>query len=244
MASANHPVNLSQLPATPIEKEQAPEKAALVSQRVGQVYQYTAGAFSISALSAALFSKVGLAARLCSSIVAAPWMSAVALTAVAAGLLAATILTPKENSLSKHTALGFFAVFQGLAISPLVLFNASAFTAAAVGTVALTGTLGIAAMHLKESFEKYERILMVALGAICLASLSALVLPAGAAAIAHQVSYLGGFALFSAMVIYDTHKARSEAAKPEFEPINHAVQIYLDAMNLLVRLYETFNIKS
>jgi FtsH-binding integral membrane protein len=205
------------------------------------VYAYTAGALAISAVSAVACVKMGFTATLLSIAVGSPYITGIAFLAVGAGLIAATILTPNENSLLKHGCYGLFAVAQGLVLSPLVLINAGAFATATAATVALTGGLGALAMNLQASFEKYEKILMVGLGAIALASLGALVLPASAAALAHQISYVGGFALFGAFVIYDTHVARSEANRPDFVPINHAMNIYLDALNLLVRLWEFFS---
>lgn len=222
------------------EGAQIPLPAETVNERIGKVYAYTAGALSISIASAVISAKIGLAATVVTAMVGAPVMTALGLVAVGTALVAGATLAPKENPLFKHACYGLFAVVEGVVLSPLVLAKATAFAAASVATVAITGGLGALAMTLKESFERYETILMVGLGAIALASLGSLVLYPAASALAHQISYVGGFALFGAFVIYDTHKARREAAEIDFDPIKHSMNIYLDAMNLLVRLWETF----
>ena len=210
-----------------------------INQKVAKVYAYCAGAFALACASAYVFAKIGFAATVMS--LYGSLASALCLTAVSIALLMMTIQTPKENSGLKHAFYGFFAVCEGLLISPLVLLNAPAFAAAALTTVAVTGGLGLAAMSLKESFEKYEKILFVALGALAIVALGALFLKAVAAEMARQVLLVGGMALFTAFVIYDTHKARSEALSPNFDPINHSLGIFLDAMNFHVRFWECYN---
>lgn len=235
MAHAIHQRNLPVAEGAPL-----PLPIESVNERIGKVYAYTAGALSISIASAVISAKVGLAATVITTMAGAPLMTAIGLVAVGTALVAGATLAPKENRVFKHACYGLFAVVEGVVLSPLVVAKASAFAAASVATVAVTGGLGALAMTLKESFEKYETILMVGLGAIALASLGSVVLYPAASALAHQISYVGGFALFGAFVIYDTHKARREAEQIDFDPIKHSMNIYLDAMNLLVRLWETF----
>ena len=207
-----------------------------VNKRVGQVYVYTAGALAVTALSAVTFAKAGFAATL----MANPLASSMGLLAVAITLVTATMWTPKENSSLKQGCYGLFAVTEGLILSPLVVVNAGAFAVATTATVLLTGGLGALAMNLKANLERYETILMVGLGAIACASLGALFLPGAAGFAAHQISLMGGFALFSAFVIYDTQVTKEEAKLPEFDPINRSVHIYLDAVSLLIRFWEIF----
>lgn len=210
-------------------------KETRINEKVAQVYAYVAGGFGITCVTAAVFAWAGLAVSVMTI------GSALFLTVVGVSLLfAMKVTSQKDNSWLKHGLYGMLSVWGGVVVSPLVLVNAPVFFAAAATTVALTGGLGIMAMHLKESFAQYERILMVALGAITLASFGALVLPAGAAAFAHEVSLIGGFAVFGALVVYDSHQAREDALNEDFDVINHAAEIYLDAANLLVRIWEIY----
>ncbi|HSX26336.1 MAG TPA: Bax inhibitor-1 family protein [Chlamydiales bacterium] len=226
--------------ATTLNPNPADVPIETVNQRVGEVYAYAALGLAISAISAAVFAKIGFTAVVVSAVMSCPILGCLTLLAIGVGLIAATLLVPKEKSLLKHGCHGLFTVFQGLVLSPLVLINPIAFAAATAGAVALTGGLGALAMKLKTSFERYEKILMVGLGAIALASIGSLFLPGAAGLIAHKISFFGGFALFGALVIHDTHKARREAQLPEFDPLKHSMAIYLDAVNLLVRLWEIF----
>lgn len=223
-----------------LEQSSQPKANSETYEKIGRVYAYCAGAIAITCASALLFSQLGLAVTILNACATAFKTTAFFLTATGIALLIGIRSTPKENSSLKAGLYGTFAVWQGLALSPLVLINAPAFIAASVTTTAVVGGLGALSMTLKESFEKYEKILMVALGAIALASLGSLFLPAAAASVAHSISYVGGFAVFTCLVIYDTHIARKEAANPNFDEINHALEIYLDGMNLLVRFWECF----
>lgn len=221
-----------------LKKTVSDETNQKIYERISQVYAHCATAFAITIASAVTCAKIGFTATLLS--MASIEMTALFLLAVGISLVYATLNTKKESSDLKKCLFGMFAICQGVVLSPLVLINGTAFLVASGATVALTGGLGVMAMSLKESFEKYETILTVALVAIGLASLGALILPMGAAAIAHEVSYVGGFALFSCLFILDTHKVRSDAENPNFDPINHAMGIYLDAANLLVRIFECY----
>ncbi len=214
---------------------------AVVNEKISQVYQYTAAAFAASCATAVVAAGTGFTAVLFSS----PGMalgSFLGLTAMAVVVLVATMKTAKENTPQKHLLYGLFTVCQGLVVSPLALISPVSFGAAAAITVAVTAGLGVAATRLKESFERYETILMVALGAISLCSLGALCLGGAAGAAAHQICTVGGIALFSALIVYDTHVARSEArANPaKFDAVNHSIGVYLDAMNLLVDIWKLY----
>lgn len=213
----------------------------LVHVRISKVYAYTAGMFAASCASAWVFAKSGLTLKTVNCLAASPTLSLVGLLAIGIGLLFATLFTAKENAMQKHGLLGMFTLWEGFIISPLVLLNGTAFAAATATTVAVVGSLAALAMKLQESFAKYEKVLMVGLGAIALASLGALCLPAAAAAFSHEVSFIGGLALFSALVIYDTHIARQEAVTEDFDEVNHSINIYLDAVNLLIRIWECYD---
>lgn len=217
--------------------DSSPE-AAEVNQKVGKVYTYVAAAFAATVATAKACAHTNLAWTAVSMY--SGLGSGLFLVATSIALIALTAWAPKNSTL-KHAAYGAFALWQGFVLSPLVLINSTAFLAAGAITAATMGTLGIAAMRMKESFEKYEKILFVALGAIALASLGALALPEAAAAWAHEISLFGGLATFSAFTIYDTHKAREEAKKPKFDTIDHAMGIYLDTLNLFIRIFELYD---
>ena len=173
-----------------------------------------------------------------SLVMASAPISILVLTAVSVALYVATRSISKESWVLKHVSHGLFAVWQGLVLSPLALISSSAFALASGGALVLTGGLGVLSMVLKESFEKYETILLVALGVIATASIGACLLSGAAASFASGVSLIGGFAVFGCLVIYDTHVVRSHVFDPNFDEINHSMGIYMDVLNILIRLWE------
>ena len=88
-----------------------------------------------------------------------------------------------------------------------------------------------------------ELFLVAGLVAVCLASLGSVALPATAIrtlTVLEGVSLYGGLAVFSGLVLWDTQKiiARAEHAPNEhrLSPINDAIGIYLDFINLFIRI--------
>lgn len=221
------------------------ENLATTNERIGQVYTYTAAGFGISCLSAYLFSAAGLAGKVVTLLTgSAGLLTGIGLAAVGIGLIVAMHFS--SNSGLKHGFYSLFTVYQGVVLSPLVLANGTAFAIGSLATTGIIGGLGAVALKIHTQFQRFEKILFVALCAIGAASLGALVLPGIAGAALNQISIYGGLALFGAYVIYDTQKMREDANfnGPHFEPIQHATKLYLNAMNILIRLYEIMDKRS
>lgn len=215
----------------------------VASQRISKVYFYTAAALGTTFASACLFAQSGLAGHVIAVFAASTWMAGIGALALGVGLLAATFFAPAESSLKKGLFAGF-ALWQGVCVSPLVLINAPAFAGAAATTVALTAGLGALAAKCQTQFQRYETALQWGLGAVFVASLGALAFGGVVGALAHRISLLGGLALFSAYVIHDVQQMRERAAwqsEGHFDPINHSLNIYLDSLNLFVRIWEIWN---
>lgn len=215
----------------------------VANQRVSQVYFYTAAALGTTFSSACVFAQAGLAGRFVAAFAASTWMTGIGALALGIVLLTSTYFAPNESSLKKGL-FGTFALWQGVCISPLVLINAPAFAGAAAVTVALTAGLGALAAKCQTQFRNYETALQWGLGGIFVASIGALALGGVAGAVAHRIALLGGLALFSAYVIHDVQEMREGAAlqsEGSFDPINHSLNIYLDSMNLFVRIWEIWN---
>ncbi|MBF8263580.1 MAG: growth hormone-inducible transrane protein-like [Parachlamydiales bacterium] len=233
---------------TPVDESLSPTTypttQAEVNKKIGRVYLYTAAAFATSFISAHLFSLSGLAGKMITLIIGTNALAVgIGLLAVGIGLLTAVYLTPKENSGLKHTLFGLFTVYEGLFLSPLVILNAPAFAAAAITTAGITGGLGILALKMQTQFKRFEKIMFVALLVITTATFGSLLLPGVAGAFAHQLSLVGGLALFSAYVIYHTQQIRDHAQHDNgnFDEINHSINLYLDAMNIFIRIYEIYD---
>ena len=84
---------------------------------------------------------------------------------------------------------------------------------------------------------------MAGLAAVCLASIGSVLLPATAvraASVMHNVSLYGGLAVFSGLVLWDTKKIIAHAENVhdarQLSPINESLGIYLDFINILIRI--------
>ena len=84
---------------------------------------------------------------------------------------------------------------------------------------------------------------MAGLVAVCLASVGSVLLPATAVravSVMHNVSLYGGLVVFSGLVLWDTKKiiahAENVSDARQLSPINESLGIYLDFINLFVRI--------
>lgn len=84
---------------------------------------------------------------------------------------------------------------------------------------------------------------MAGLVAVCLASIGTIALPATAirtVSLLHNVSLYGGLAVFSGLVLWDTQKVIAHAEQAysgrELSAINDELGIYLDFINLFIRI--------
>jgi FtsH-binding integral membrane protein len=79
--------------------------------------------------------------------------------------------------------------------------------------------------------------------AVCLASIGSMALPVTAIrtlSVLENVSLYGGLAVFSGLVLYDTQKIIAHAENPHgtrpLSPINDSIGIYLDFINIFIRM--------
>lgn len=149
-------------------------------------------------------------------------------------------LTPSERTVAKHAAWLGFNSFMGLTLAPLCLLGGPILAQAAVATGAALGGLSLVAMcSPSETFLYMGGVLGLGLGLVVLTSLGSAFLPVSAAArgTLHVVSMYGGVALFGCFVLYDTQRViRAAEVQPVFDPINHSLALYLDAINMFVRI--------
>ena len=89
----------------------------------------------------------------------------------------------------------------------------------------------------------YSVLLVAGLVTVALASIGSVFLPATAiraASLLNSISIYGGVVVFSGLVLWDTKKiiAHAEAAhdQKQLSPINDALGIYLDFINLFIRI--------
>lgn len=100
--------------------------------------------------------------------------------------------------------------------------------------------MSIAGVSIGRAFLQWKGPLMAVLTILSVASFIACFAPGTAFAYGvDRASLYGGLALFGAYMIYDTQKLLFEAETQDdqtFDPINSSIKIYLDMVNLFVRI--------
>ena len=130
---------------------------------------------------------------------------------------------------------GMGVMLSGLAfVSTAVLANAAILTCGVAG--ALTGA---ALLMPAGSFRSWEGPLVASLLGLCVVSTATACLPASCAlAASQQMQVWVGLAIFGGFLLYDTSDIARRANATGFDPLRESVSLYLDVMNLFVRLVD------
>ena len=150
---------------------------------------------------------------------------------------------PKQISLLLHNAV------LGATIAPLCFFGGPAVIRAAVYTAGVCcGLSTIAVCAPNEKFLSWGAPLGAGLFVVFLSSLASAFLPPTSAAglTLFSLSMYGGLILFCLMILYDTQRIIDNAkrapltdevlSRPRFDPVNNSMSIYMDAVNIFVRM--------
>jgi len=146
---------------------------------------------------------------------------------------------PKQMAFLGHTAL------IGGVLAPLAFLGGAIVLRAAVYTAGIVGGLStIAVCAPSERFLSWGAPLGIGLGAVFAANLGAMFLPPTSALGAGlaSVAIYGGLVLFSAFLLYDTQRLIKKAethptfAVQPFDPINASMSVYMDIINIFVRI--------
>uniref|UniRef100_A0A1B6F2B1 Growth hormone-inducible transmembrane protein n=1 Tax=Cuerna arida TaxID=1464854 RepID=A0A1B6F2B1_9HEMI len=221
----------------------AVEKSYLWSQnvrdRISTTYSYFGGSLLITAASAvSAFRSPALM-----NIVARPGlMGLIGCVVVSFGSLMLVHNIPyKEGFGPKQMAWIFQSSVMGVMLAPLCFVGGPILVRAALYTAGIFG--GLSTIAVCAPSEKYLMLggpLAMGLGAVFVSSLGSMFLPPTTAlgASLYSFSLYGGLLLFSALVLYDTQKIikHAEHEMIPFDPINHSLSIYMDAMNIFIRL--------
>jgi len=214
-----------------------------VRQRIKDTYLYFGSSIAISAASAVAVFRSPTIMNL---VTRNGWMSILATFAVmiGSGMLAQSIpyepgFGAKQLAWMAHTAI------LGAVIAPLcfvggpILVRAACYTAGVVG-----GLSTVAVCAPSDKFLYMGGPLAIGLGVVFASSLAGMWLPPTTALGAglYSVSLYGGLLLFSGFLLYDTQRVvrRAEsyplyAARP-YDPINAATSIYMDTLNIFIRI--------
>ncbi|VDN52912.1 unnamed protein product [Dracunculus medinensis] len=160
-----------------------------------------------------------------------------------------------DNTLMKHIAWLFHAGIMGAMLAPLCILGGPALIRAAWYTAGLTGGLSLIAFSApSEKFLKMYGPLAMGLGIVFVANIGTFFFPPGTALGASLASIVvyGGLILFSAFLLHDTQRVVKLAESypvvlknqfnydyeimRRFDPINAQMSIYLDVLNIFIRM--------
>ncbi|EDW75080.1 uncharacterized protein Dwil_GK19984 [Drosophila willistoni] len=145
----------------------------------------------------------------------------------------------------KHLAWALHCAILGGVIAPLCFIGGPILTRAALYTGGIVGGLStIAVCAPNDKFLYMGGPLAIGLGVVFASSLASMWLPPTTALGAGlaSMSLYGGLLLFSGFLLYDTQRLVRKAeihpqyAYTPFDPINASMSIYLDVLNIFIRI--------
>lgn len=146
-----------------------------------------------------------------------------------------------ENSLAKNLSFIGFNTSIAFTLCPLAAFiPAVVLRDAGILTTGLMGGLGVVALSAKDdAFLNWSGVLGGGLG--CLAALSIANIFLNSPVI-NNIWLYGGLALFTAVTMYDLKEIQNRAKRElHFDPMSQSIKIYMDFINLFVRLAMIMN---
>merc|ERR1719415_333944 len=148
-----------------------------------------------------------------------------------------TRATPYENPMKLAWWAGMNAMV-GLTLVPVGLYGGALVSQAAMITACIVGSLSaVAACSPGDQFLNMGPMLGCGLGVVLAASLGSMFFPTSG--LLMNVSLYGGLGLFGLYVCYDTQKIVYHAQMDNnFDPINRELGIYLDTINIFIRVVQ------
>ncbi|PAA93953.1 hypothetical protein BOX15_Mlig030277g1, partial [Macrostomum lignano] len=211
---------------------------AYARQRIRDTYAYLGlGVASSAAATVAAFRSQKLMRLLHSG----GWMSILLSSAACIGSCIAVQMLPYQPGLgAKQLAYMGFSGLMGCFIAPVCVLGGPLVLRAALYTGGIFGGLtAVAACAPDKKFLTWGGPLSIGLGVVFVSSLgSAFLGPASAAGLTmYSVSTYGGLLLFSGFLLYDTQLVADRAVSlPHYDPVNQAVHVYMDVLNIFVRI--------
>ncbi|XP_037084250.1 growth hormone-inducible transmembrane protein-like [Pollicipes pollicipes] len=214
-----------------------------VRERVKATYLYFGSSVAVTAASAAAIFRSPAMMRL---VTKNSWLAIGATFAamIGSGMLLRSI--PYEPGFgTKQLAWMLHCGVIGAVIAPLAMLGGPLLIRAAWYTAGVVGGLSaVAVCAPSDKFLYMGGPLAIGLGVVFCASVGSMFLPPTTALGAglYSLSIYGGLVLFSMMLLYDTQRIVKKAemhpviAQRPFDPVNASVSIYLDTINIFMRI--------
>nr|CAH0106157.1 unnamed protein product [Daphnia galeata] len=214
-----------------------------VKDRIRSTYMYFGGSVMLTAASAVACFRSPLVMR---AVGGNSWMVLLGTIAamIGSGMLVRSI--PYEPGVgSKQAAWALHSAVIGAVIAPMCFLGGPLLLRAAMYTAGIVGGLStVAVCAPSEKFLNMGGPLAIGFGAVFAASIGSAFLPPTTALGAglYSIALYGGLVLFSAFLLYDTQKivkaaeVHSPYAARPFDPVNASISIYMDTINIFVRI--------
>jgi len=215
-----------------------------VKERIHATYAYLAGSVAITAVSAVAVSRNPMMMNL---MMRQGWMALIGTFAamIGTGMVARSIEYRPGGVGAKQLAWIVHTAVMGAVIAPLTLLGGPIMARAALYTGGLIAGLSTTALVAPtDRFVNGAGWLSMGLGVVVAASVGTWFLPPTTmlGAGIYSIALYGGLVVFGAFMLYDTKRVIRAAethpvfgVKP-FDPINAQMGIYMDAMNIFIRI--------
>ncbi|TFK41944.1 inhibitor of apoptosis-promoting Bax1-domain-containing protein [Crucibulum laeve] len=213
-------------------------------------FKYTGGGLVLTALAARYMFKSGVAFRI---MAANPWAVLGVSLVGSIGSMMGVFYTPPEKTLQKHLFWLAFNACQAATLSPLFFLNPAILSRAALYTCGVVGSISyVGATATNDKYLNLGGPLLAGITVVALSSLAPMILPASigmrSLAVAEAISLYGGLAVFGGFVLYDTQKILKHARMAEQglmkpDPMNEAISLELDMINIFVRLVQILSMQ-
>ncbi|CAK5264628.1 unnamed protein product [Mycena citricolor] len=217
---------------------------------LNSTFAYTGVGLAITAAAARAMFTSGVAFRI---MAANPWVVFGASLAGGIGSMMGVFYTPPENTIPKHLFWLTFNAFQAATLSPLFFLNPAVLARAGLYTVGLVGALSyVGATATNDKYLMLGGPLLAGVSVVALSAFAPLVLPVTAVrtlAVTEGLYLYGGLAVFGGFVLYDTqkilaHARMAEQGRMKADPINEAVGLQLDMINIFIRLVQILSMNN
>jgi len=214
-----------------------------VKERIQTTYLYLAGSLGITAGSAAAVFR---SPRMLTLVSANGWVAIIgSLAAVIGSGMIVRSIEYRPGFGAKQMAWMAHSAILGAVVAPMCFLGGPLLLRAAWYTAGVVGGLSmVAACAPSEKFLTMGGPLAIGLGVVFMSSLGGMFLPPTTALGAglYSISLYGGLVLFGGFLLYDTQKIIRKAesyplygVRP-FDPVNASVSIYLDTLNIFIRI--------
>nr|CAI5821636.1 unnamed protein product [Callosobruchus analis]CAI5832131.1 unnamed protein product [Callosobruchus analis] len=218
-----------------------------VKDRIKTTYMYFGGSIAITAASALAAVR---SPAIMSLVTRNGFMGmAISLAAIMGTGILCQSLEYKEGFGAKQLAWMLHAGTMGAMLAPMCLLGGPLLIRAAWYTAGVVGGLStIAVCAPSEQFLYMGGPLAMGLGVVFVSSIGSMFLPPTTALGAglYSISLYGGLLLFSAFLLHDTQRIIAQAERyptapglygvRAYDPINASISIYLDTLNIFIRI--------